>query len=67
MDEIREIAIEAGMISAEYNGFDRTKLNASEYRFAELLLKRAYSIITEKPNIGTSLAGDNLLKHFDLK
>lgn len=67
MDEIREIAIEAGMISREFNGFDRTKLNASEYRFAELLLKRAYVIITQNPNIGTSLAGDNLLKHFEIK
>ena len=35
---IKKLAIEAGLISAEGNGFDRTSLNLAELRFAQLIV-----------------------------
>jgi len=36
---IKEIAVDAGMISSEANGFDRTSLLQKEKKFAELIVK----------------------------
>lgn len=36
---IKELAEQAGLTSAEYNGFDRMDLTPSEKKFAELLVK----------------------------
>ena len=40
--KIKELAEQAGLISLEYNGFDRTTLTEAENKFAELLI-REYS------------------------
>jgi len=37
---IKQIAIEAGLIAAEPNGFDPTSLTASQLKFAELIVER---------------------------
>ena len=42
---IKEIAVEAGLISAEYNGFDRTNLTESENKFAELIVNDVLNIV----------------------
>ena len=38
-ERIKELAIEAGIISAEYNGFDSTGLTPSQRKFAELIVR----------------------------
>lgn len=40
MNNIEQIAIEAGLISAEENGVDGTTLTAAELRFAEYIVNR---------------------------
>ena len=37
-ERIKELAIEAGIISAEYNGFDSTSRTTSQRKFAELIV-----------------------------
>ena len=41
-ERIKELAIEAGIISAEYNGFDSTGLTTSQRKFAELIVLECY-------------------------
>ena len=65
MTKLEELAIEAGLISAIYNGFDRTKLSTAEKKFADLLLKEAADVVASNPNIGTSLASSRMLEHFE--
>jgi hypothetical protein len=36
---IKQVAIEAGLIVGEYNGFDRQELTPAEKRFAELIVR----------------------------
>jgi hypothetical protein len=38
-ERIRELAVEAGIISAEYNGFDPTGLTTAQRKFAELIVR----------------------------
>lgn len=64
MTRLKELAIEAGLISENYNGFDRTELSGAEKKFAELLLKEASEVVASNPNIGTSLASSRMLEHF---
>jgi hypothetical protein len=35
----RALAVKAGVVSAEYNGFDANELSASQRRFAELIVQ----------------------------
>ena len=44
-ERIKELAIEAGIISAEYNGFDPTGLTTSQRKFAELIIKECADVI----------------------
>ena len=39
-ERIKQLAVEAGIISAEYNGFDSTSLATSQKKFAELNVLR---------------------------
>ena len=41
MDDLMQIAIEAGLIGKEPNGFDRVTLTKAEVRFAQLVAKKA--------------------------
>jgi hypothetical protein len=44
-ERIKELAIEAGIISAEYNGFDPTGLTTSQRKFAELIIQECSKVI----------------------
>ena len=35
-------------------------------QFAELIVKECYHVVVSNPHIGTSLAGANMIKHFEL-
>ena len=37
-ERIEELAVQAGLIAKEYNGFDRTVLTPAEKKFAEMIL-----------------------------
>lgn len=41
MDDLMQMAIEAGIIVKEPNGFDRVTLTRAEVRFAQLVAKKA--------------------------
>ena len=41
---IRELAIEANLISPESNGFDPTRLSISQQKFAELIVRECISM-----------------------
>jgi hypothetical protein len=45
--EIKELAVQAGMIVGKANGFDKTQLTASEIRFAELIFRKCRDIVSE--------------------
>ena len=45
-ERIKEIAIEAGIISAEYNGFDPTGLTTAQRKFAELIIQECIDIVS---------------------
>lgn len=44
-DRIKELAIQAGIISSEYNGFDRLRLTFSEVEFAQLIVQECINIV----------------------
>ena len=48
-ERINELAIQAGLISADYNGFDRAGLTTTEKKFAELLIKECVAHIRKQP------------------
>ena len=43
-ERIKLLAIEAGIISAEYNGFDPTGLTPAQRKFAELIVRECAEI-----------------------
>ena len=43
-ERIKELAIEAGVISAEYNGFDPTGLTTSQRKFAKLIVRECIEL-----------------------
>ena len=51
-ERIKELAIEAGMIVGEANGFDMTRLMPREVKFAELIVKECIE------------RGNDLAKHY---
>ena len=58
---IKELAIEAGIISAEYNGFDSTSLTTSQRKFAELIVRKCADICMEMAAKCAGLPGDGAL------
>ena len=45
-ERIKELAVEAGIISAEYNGFDPTGLTKAQRKFAELIVQECMACST---------------------
>jgi len=43
-ERIKELAVEAGIISVEYNGFDPTGLTKAQRKFAELIVRKCADI-----------------------
>ena len=70
---IRELAIEAGMIVGEANGFDMTQLMPRETKFAELIVKECVDIVEHsriEGDEGVCLVGATKLKieqHFGVE
>ena len=74
-ERIKEIAIEAGIISAEYNGFDPTGLTTAQRKFAELIVREcAEQIDLLKAQVDRKLieatfqqASDKIKEHFGVE
>lgn len=47
-EKICKLAIQAGLIAGEHNGFDRTKLTPAELRFAHSIINACVSAIEEE-------------------
>ena len=45
---IKQLAIEANLISSESNGFDQTRLSIAQQKFAELIVKECAEQIVSK-------------------
>ena len=63
-ERIRELAVQAGVISAEYNGFDPTSLTKAQRRFAELIVRECADWINDNVGMIDEEARQDLLKHF---
>lgn len=48
-ERIRELAVKAGIISSEYNGFDPTSLTSAQRTFAELIVRECCDWIDGSP------------------
>ena len=48
-ERIKQLAVEAGMIVGEPNGFDMTRLMPKEVKFAQLIVKECAKVILETP------------------
>jgi hypothetical protein len=68
-ERIREIAVKAGIISAEYNGFDSTSLTPAQTTFAELLIQEcAYALNPMLRDMISRGQGVHLIyKHFGME
>ena len=71
-DRIKELAREAGLISVEYNGFDRTSLIKAELKFAELIVKECALLCISRPSPGDDVRSrehcrEQILEHFRVK
>ena len=69
-ERIKQLAIQAGMIVSESNGFDRIRLTFNEVEFAELIVRecasRVDNILREKFNGGGTM-GDEIREHFGVE
>ena len=54
-ERIKELAVEAGIISAEYNGFDPTGLTKAQRKFAELIVQECIDYCGE--NLSKTVGG----------
>ena len=75
----RALAVKAGVVSAEYNGFDANELSASQRKFAELIVKECMDIVSKQTtldtnedfregfNHGLKYAWTDIRKHFGIK
>jgi hypothetical protein len=54
-DRIKELAIEAGMIVGEANGFDMTRLMPREVKFAQLIVQECVAIANRQFSAATGL------------
>jgi len=60
-ERIKQLAIEAGIISAEYNGFDSTGLTKAQRKFAELIVRECADLVADDDN------AFDVLKHFGVE
>ena len=68
-ERIKQLAVEAGMIVGEPNGFDMTRLMPKEVKFAELIVRECAEVIFETPVKYTEIDAmhrirDNVKSHF---
>jgi hypothetical protein len=66
---LNELAIQANLIAADYNGFDRTYLSTAEKKFAELIIKECAATALALQNWPASEphhCAEDILIHFGL-
>ena len=66
-ERIKQLAIQAKLISAEPNGFDPTRLSMSQQKFAELIVKECAKIADVADENECEWIGGNILTHFGVK
>ena len=66
-EQIKQLAIQAKLISAEPNGFDPTRLSMSQQKFAELIVKECAKIADVADENECEWIGGNILTHFGVK
>lgn len=66
-ERIRELAIEAGMIVGEANGFDMTRLMPREVKFAELIVREMLVTCEEHPAWTGRMIGNQIKEHFGVE
>lgn len=47
-NRIRDLAVEAGIISSEYNGFDATGLTLAQRKFADLIVQDCIRVVNRR-------------------
>jgi len=67
MDKIKELAIEAGIIVAEHNGFDRNILFPKEIKFAQLIIEECISACATQWLSKTMSAEDLINERFGIE
>ena len=65
-ERIKELAIEAGMIVGEANGFDMTRFMPREVKFAELIVRECAEVCDRAP-FGNDYYADRIKEHFGVK
>jgi len=76
-ERIKQLAVEAGMIVGEPNGFDMTRLMPKEVKFAELIVQECADICYHHSNAaggvdthfgyGYKDCGDDIKRNFGVK
>ena len=65
-ERIKQLAVEAGMIVGEPNGFDMTRLMPKEVKFAELIVKECKDLLFESSeNNRLPIAVDDMVHIID--
>ena len=62
-ERIKQLAVEAGMIVGEPNGFDMTRLMPKEVKFAELIVRECADIADK----GWAAPGIQIKQHFGVE
>lgn len=65
-ERIKELAIKAGLLSADYNGFDSNRLTKSEEKFAELIVKETLQVARAGIEFGDGME-DAVYKYFGVQ
>ena len=61
-ERIKQLAIEANLISPESNGFDPTRLSIAQQKFAELIVAECLGIVDDAERGGSNDIWDNAVK-----
>ena len=64
-ERIKQLAVKAGLLSAEANGFDPTRLSTPQQKFAELIISECANLVDGYVNERTRYwAGITIREHF---
>jgi len=67
-ERIKQLAIEANLISSESNGFDQTRLSIAQQKFAELIIRDCVDIVKWTPSMFPNDAIiKNIKEHFGVE
>jgi hypothetical protein len=66
-ERIKQLAIEANLISSESNGFDQTRLSIAQQKFAELIVKECALTAGLMEHEGRLNIGAQILDNFGVE